>query len=152
MREYLFRGFHPDENGIRTITLKGNKIKGEWVKGSLLSQSNNKSRTYIITHDELFIAMTGCDECDVAYSSHCQIEVLPETVGQYTGHTDIGKDKIFDGDRVIINEDFDEVFTVEWDEDTARFVIEGNGVCYDFEDVMDYQIQVVGNKWQEVEE
>lgn len=151
-RDYIFRGFHPDENGSKTITLNGKKIKGEWVEGSLLSQSNKKSQTYIVTHDDLFIAMTGCAECDVAYFPRYQIEVIPETVGQYTGQTDVGKDKIFDGDRVILNEDFDEVFTIEWDEDTARFVIEGNGVCYDFDNVMDYQIQVVGNKWQEVEE
>lgn len=33
MREILFRGFHPDENGTTTITLNGKKIKGEWVFG-----------------------------------------------------------------------------------------------------------------------
>lgn len=31
MREHIFKGFHPCDNGTHTITLDGKKIKGEWV-------------------------------------------------------------------------------------------------------------------------
>ena len=40
MREILFRGFHPDENGPQEITLDGIKIKGRWVQGDFCHPCN----------------------------------------------------------------------------------------------------------------
>ncbi len=137
---------------MRDIVYRGRRTdNGEWTYGYLL-QDESITRAYVITWIEVkgFERTKEVTKLDLYIQDF--VEVLPETVGQYTGHTDVDKDKIFDGDRVILNEDFDEVFTVEWDNETARFVIEGNGVCYDFDNVMDYQIQVVGKRWQGVEE
>ena len=70
MREILFRGKRTDN--------------GEWVKGYLY-----------ITH-------TGAHEIG-SYDAEINIErftfdVIPETVGQFTGHTDKNKCKAFEGD------------------------------------------------------
>ena len=138
MREYLFRGFHPDENGSKTITLMGQKIKGEWIYWDCFGCSA-KQFVRSVRHKNV--------PADYIFPSG----IIHETVGQYTGHTDASQTKIFDGDRVILNEDFDEMYTVEWDNDKACFVIEGLCISYDFDCVRNDEIEVIGTKWQEVE-
>lgn len=35
MREILFRGFSSNEHGTKTITVNGEKVRGDWVEGSV---------------------------------------------------------------------------------------------------------------------
>jgi len=76
-REILFRGKRKDND--------------EWIEGSLL---NFRENTYIIPHDsEYCYDDTEKLAFDVKY-----FEVLPETVGQFTGMSDVNGVKIFEGD------------------------------------------------------
>ena len=70
MREILFRGFHPCD-GPDTIVVDGEKAEGRWVQGYFFQIWE---RTYILWG-------TTNDVPNM-------IEVLPSTVGQYTGLTD----------------------------------------------------------------
>ena len=70
------------------------KDNGEWVFGALYKQTHFYgdpcAEWYIITSTESL-------DYDQELEYH---EVDPETVGQYTGHTDMKRKKIFEGDII----------------------------------------------------
>lgn len=133
MREILFRGFHPDENGPQEITLDGIKIKGRWVQGDFCHPCH-------IVCEEIGDSVLGTN--DVVFSDY---DVLPETVGQYINLDDCDGQKIFDGDVVDICAN-DEIGEIEYDDDEAKFVVRRDGnILTDFSCYYGSDLHVVGN-------
>ena len=90
MREILFRGLHPDENGPQEITLAGKKIRGRWVEGDFGRPCN-------IIFEEIGYDPDLDQENVPIYNDY---NVIPETVGQYININDRSGQKIFEGDVV----------------------------------------------------
>ena len=97
-REILFRGFHKEENGKETIYIDGQAYKGKWIEGYY-----HKEVSTSITLQEY-----GIDEMENHYIhtviDHLpyKLEVISETIGQYTGLDDMNGKKIFKNDVVKV--------------------------------------------------
>ena len=95
MRKILFRGFHPCD-GPETIVVDGEKVKGEWVEGyivkhpSAIQIGNDYSPWYI------HVPPVDPDDNGGVFN------VLPSTVGQWTGLTDKNGKRVFEGDTLKI--------------------------------------------------
>ena len=57
------------------------------------------------------------------------------------------KREIYEKDIVLIYGE-DEYFVVEWDNDTARFVMNSETLTVDFDNYWGYQVEVIGNVYE----
>lgn len=123
-RERLFRAKHVH------ILPQNKHLDGLWVYGYLCDKDHIN-----VSHE---------DEYGGTYTSETLVH--PDTVCQYIGLDDRNGKKIFEGDIVRVEEDDeDEILVVEWDPDTARFVMDGDGWTVDFDSYNGYDCEVIGN-------
>ena len=112
---------------MREILFKGKRVdNGEWAEGYFFK-----------SWDKVFLlwGMTG--------DSPNMEEVIPETVGQYTGLNDKNGKKIFEGD--ILLKGFEKVL-VKWNANQCRWGIYSNNyeICGFNESTQGY-FEVIGN-------
>lgn len=132
----LFRGFHPDGNSTTTISLNGDKIRGEWVYGSLLECKPmfvDKVERTIVYHNG---------------SGFCYDKVIPETIGQWVKTDKNGKD-VFEGDRGICWTITNDRMPCEivYSQERARFEVAcEDGDYFGLWEISNFEL--IGNKWE----
>lgn len=115
---------------MREVLFRGKrKDSGEWVNGNLFL-SDTDGRAYILAGSRIVTI---------------EWEVDPATVGQYTGLMDKNGERIFEGDVLTVDGE-DGFFVLEFQEDTARFVMSGDCMVVDFDNFWSYEVEVVGNR------
>lgn len=132
-REILFRG-----KTLKPVTLNKHIVAevGQWIYGGIVEHIGG---TYILMPDSGY--------------GYISIEVIPETVSQYTGLTDKNGKKIFEGDIVrniliLENNTFNEnIDIVEFNKEDCSFML-GKGKRHFNKNL---ELEVIGNIFDEKE-
>lgn len=123
---------------MRKIEFKGKrKDNGEWIYGSLIISKGN----YYITE--------GYCEIGTFDLNFIKYEVIPETIGQYTGLKDKNGKKIFEGD--IVKTYNNEICIVIYNYNQFGLSVVDKSKTYGWVDFIEYNLEIIGNIWDNPE-
>lgn len=133
---------------MREILFKAKRIdNGEWVMGgSIIQFLDDGVRSFYMPQ---FNEKCICEHDEVTddilkFENTRFYKVDGDTICQYTGKNGKNRNKIWENDIVEVLAE-DGYFHLEWEEDTARFVMNGDRLTVDFDEYYGYEIEVIGN-------
>ena len=115
---------------MREILFRGKNVDNTWEYGYLYEIYRDCHMREVITYPPN------------VFDKGKYVEVIPETVGQFTGLTDKNGTKIFEGDIVENNECLG---VVEYSEEDAMYTVMFNETLYDFGWIGAKMCEVIGN-------
>ena len=130
---------------MREILFKGkNKKSGKWVEGNLIVKHYKSKNIQDLEKDKIILNTKYSIQYENKVGKYVSCEVLERTIGQYTGFKDKGNNRIFEKDIVYV-EGEDETATIIWDKETARFIVQFNGWCADFDNYYGHELEIICN-------
>ena len=121
----------------REILFRGARVcDGHFVNGSLVEVNGECDSNESVPH---IVISYGPDTFD-------WFEVVPETVGQFTGMTDKNGTKIFEGD--IVKEKYkinERLYYIVWDNDYFALRAESEYTSYQLDELLLSHCEVIGN-------
>ena len=134
MREIKFRGFCEHENGKIVISVNSEKRKGEWVYGDLITYGNE---TVSIRQPKTWFRQN----------------IIPKTVGQFTGLKDRNGKGIYEGDILTFkppNHKVNVIAKVEYVITNFR-VVNANRMSALLSDASFFSPKIIGNIYENPE-
>lgn len=137
---------------MREIKFRGKKVdNGEWIYGNLIADANKTEKYFIIEN-----GVVSYENNDKAIKEFINdyIEIIPKTIGQFTGLYDKNNTPVYEGDIVkspYTNDDNLYIIAC-W---KFGFMLQGqkDGNYYDFIGDLLGRLEVIGNIYDnEVEE